>query len=206
MTDRFRKAKRRRRRIRRAIFLMGAIAFWRFFGPGNALIGTSVLSPLLERGDVVFILPARSHPTRHDVILTAPPMAEGSVSRRVLDGVAALRRPEESDRRQPSYVPRLVVAQEGDQVTWTDRTVTVRSGETVETYRLPPVHEDLAFPFRQSRLGRGELFLIALQAGRLDSRFTGPVELQGRSYRIRRVIWPMDRRTQITSDEIRKHF
>ncbi len=206
MTDRFRKAQRRRRLVRRTILFILAVFVWRFFGPGNALIDTSSLSPLLEKGDVVFVRPVRSLPSRYTVLFVSPLLQEKSIFQELDHVIDTIRNPNGSEPLQPFRVPRIVIAREGDQVTWNDRTVTVRSGERVETHRLAPLHQDLTFPVRQTRLLDGELFLVSVQPGRIDSRFTGPVPMRGRTFRVARIIWPMGRNKRLTPDEVRNSF
>ncbi|MFA7567092.1 MAG: hypothetical protein WCY01_08715 [Alkalispirochaeta sp.] len=206
MSDRFRKKKQRKRRVRAVLFFVTTALIWYFAGPGNAIIRTSALSPLLEPGDVALMIPVYGRPRKNTVLLVRTPLRYQTIAGRIGNLVAQVSGEELPEARQPRRVPRIVLAGEGDQVTWNDRLVVVRRAESVATYRLAPLDRDLSLPLRQTRIQAGEFFLVSLQPGIIDSRYTGPVNPGRRVYRLGRVVWPYDRRNQLTADEIRLHL
>ena len=199
MTDRFRRQQSRRRR--RLVLLIAVIAFfvWRLIGPGIAIVRTTSLEPMLQSGDVVRMARSGSPVERGDTVLWRPPggprrfdflqIVRGRLANSRTDGGVTT--------RQLRFVPRIVVATAGDQVSWNDRNVTVRRDGDVRRYTLPPLQARLVSPVRQLRLQAGELFLVALQPGRIDSRIIGPVSSDTILFFITRIMWPANRRTDV---------
>ncbi|MDA3950184.1 MAG: S26 family signal peptidase [Spirochaeta sp.] len=199
MTDRFRRQQNRRRR--RLVFLVGVVVFFvvRLVGPGTAIVRTTSLEPMLQSGDVVRVTRPGSQLDRGDTVSWRPPGGTRRFGPFQMIRSPLSNAPEDKNAitGQPRSVPRIVAATADDQVSWDDRNVTVRSDGEVRRYALPPLHARLVSPVRQVRLQPGEIFVVALQPGRIDSRVIGPVDADTVLFRITRIMWPANRRAAV---------
>lgn len=187
MTDRFRKRKSRRRWLTRGIFLVTVAVVWRLIGPGIAVVRNSSVSPALQPGDIVLLERPRRGIAPGDVVISRLPIS----SHPLMDLLPG----EKGALEASSRAPRIVVASGADFVAWTDRRVTVRTSRgDGSAYVFSPLHSRLTRPTRQRSLTQSELFLVALEPGRIDSRVIGPVDRSYVSFRVSRIIWPADRR------------
>ncbi len=196
MTDRYRRSQNRRRIARRIWFFVAALLLWRVFGPAVFFIGTSSLSPVLDEGDVVFARPSRDTPHRGAIVLVPPPLGGPSLFDRVKGLIHRMTADPPVEKTMPNRVARLVIATEGDQVSWNDRVVAVSSGggdESVLRYRFQPIDRDVKLPLRQTIVPDGHIFLVTLGAGHIDSRYTGPVPYPRKLFVAQRILLPIDR-------------
>lgn len=189
-----------RRRILPTILLVVAItAIVRIAGPTVVSVRGNALAPLVREGDLLFGRRPRNVPERRSIVLVrghAPTagILPGFLARRI----NVRRSPEGTTHDADRTVPRVLAAVPGDTVRF-DLTQVVVVGEDgyVHRYDLGSFHERLGSDQRQVRVGDGEVFLIANDAGFVDSRILGPIPSDDIQFVITAILWPADRRSRL---------
>jgi type IV secretory pathway protease TraF len=163
------------------------------------VVRDQALSPSLEPGDVVLARRRRAEMAERGGIVALRTEADsGSLISRLAESVRARRDDEDNAVRRRALRFRMVAARPGDTVAWSDRTVTVRGGDDLRRWNLAPLHPLLTSPVRQARMASGELFLVTMAPGYADSRVLGPVSTSAVVYRVTRILWPANRRRDLT--------
>ncbi len=197
---------RRRRIVRVVLLFVVTVAAFRVFGPALVVISGTAITPVIEPGDVILARPfRRSPPQRGDFVLIDTPFQRENrlttLLRLLGEGIPDLPLPSLEDSSGVSaLVPRLVVGVPGDTVVWTETGVSVAPADRAESpwnLTRAPLHSALVQTEQRMTLSADQYFLIALQAGYVDTTVYEPVPQQSIRYRIESIVLPPERRNVI---------
>ncbi|SIQ01076.1 Signal peptidase, peptidase S26 [Alkalispirochaeta americana] len=190
MSDRSKRKGLRGILVLHLLFVVAVYVGFRSYGPALISVQGTSLAPLLVEGDLVLAHRDTKVLQRGTLVFARAPFRTTPTLR---ERIARFR----SDGPREPYphpvggpVLRFVAALPGDRVIWDHQGVSVGSAR----YTIPYLHRDL--PHRQEEIlvQEGEVFLLALEPGRADSRVVGVVSEEDLLFRVQSIVWPRERR------------
>ncbi len=171
------RSKHRGRRFLIYLFTL-ALAFLgvRSLGPSVFAIRGDAVAPSLQRGDLVFARSLRDLPARDAIVLV------------------------ENEARwdeETALSPRIVVGLPGDTVSFSINAVVVFTDQAVHRYDVTPLYQGISGESQEIEVSADEVFLIATDAGYVDSRIAGVVQITDLQYYVTTILWPADRRRSL---------